>query len=324
MTSPERPGPAGPREREDEAEAARLPAARRPPGEPERPTPAAPAPEAPAAPEAADEREPAADAPPADEPVHPDGGPPDAGAPDPAAATGARLLLAALWPPRATRGQLVAAALLFVLGLGLAIQVRAAGSDDTALRGARPEDLVRILSDLDDRTARLEDEKRQLEAQRTELETSSDQAEEARRQNEERERRLGILAGTVAAEGPGVMLRIGDPLGAVGADMLLDAVQELRAAGAEAIQINEVRIVAETAFTDRNGGVRLDGEPVSAPYVVRAIGRPQDLEPALNIPGGVVQSLENDSASVSVERPERITVDALRRAEQPDYAQSSP
>jgi uncharacterized protein YlxW (UPF0749 family) len=244
--------------------------------------------------------------------------------PPPPAQAGPRALLAALWPPRATRGQLVAAALLFVLGLGLAIQVRAAGSEETALRNARPEDLVRILSDLEDRTARLEDERSGLEEQRTELETSSDQAEEARRQTRERERELGILAGTVAAEGPGITLRISDPLGAVAADMLLDAVQELRAAGAEAIQVNDVRIVAGTSFVDDNGGVRVDGEAVRAPFLIRAIGRPQDLEPALNIPGGVVQSLENEQASVAVERPENVTVDALRSAEQPDYTQSSP
>ncbi|MDT0343830.1 DUF881 domain-containing protein [Streptomyces litchfieldiae] len=247
-------------------------------------------------------------------------------APAPAPAprlTGRRALRAALWPPRAGRGQLVAAVLLFVLGLGLAIQVRATGSEETALRGARQEDLVRILSDLEDRTARLEDEKRALEEQRTELETSSDQAEEARRQTEERERQLGVLAGTVAAEGPGITLRIDDPLGAVEADMLLDAVQELRAAGAETIQINDVRIVADTAFVDDNGGVRIDGRSVRAPFEVAAIGRPQDLEPALNIPGGVVQSLENEQAEVAVERPDNVVVDALRSAEQPDYAQSS-
>ncbi len=183
---------------------------------------------------------------------------------------------------------------------------------------------MRILSDLEDRTARLEEEKRGLEEQRTELETSSDQAEEARRQTEERERQLGVLAGTVAAEGPGITLRIDDPLGAVEADMLLDAVQELRAAGAEAIQINDVRIVAATSFVDDNGGVSVDGERVRAPFLIGAIGRPQDLEPALSIPGGVVQSLENEQAEVSVERPEKVVVDALRSAEQPDYAQSSP
>lgn len=199
--------------------------------------------------------------------------------------TGRRALLAGLWPPRATRGQLVAAVLLFVLGLGLAIQVRAAGSEETALRGARREDLVRILSDLDDRAARLEDERAALEDQRTELETSSDQAEEARRQALERERQLGVLAGTVAAEGPGITLRIDDPWGTVEADMLLDAVQELRAAGAEAIQINDVRIVAGTSFVNDGDEVLIDGRPADAPFLVEAIGRPQDLEPALSIPG---------------------------------------
>jgi uncharacterized protein YlxW (UPF0749 family) len=237
--------------------------------------------------------------------------------------TGRAALKAALWPPRAGRGQLVAAVLLFVLGLGLAIQVRAAGSEESALRGARPEDLIRILSDLEDRGARLEEERARLTEQRAELENSSDQAEEARRQRAERERQLGVLAGTVGAEGPGITLTIEDPAGAVGADMLLDAVQELRAAGAEAIQIGDVRVVAATFFTDEDGGVRVDGRPVSPPFRIRAIGRPQDLEPALNIPGGVVQSLENEGTTVSVARAENVTVDALREAETPDYAQSS-
>lgn len=246
---------------------------------------------------------------------------PAAGAP--ARVTGRQALLAGLWPPRVTRAQLIVAVLLFVLGLGLAIQVRAASSEDEVLRGARPEDLVRILSDLENRTERLEDEKSALEDQRTELENSSDQAEEARRQTQERERELGVLAGTVAAEGPGIQMRVSDPGRVVGADMLLDAVQELRAAGAEAMQINEVRIVAGTAFVDSGGQVTIDGQKVQEPFRIEAIGRPQDLEPALNIPGGVVQSLEKEQAGVTVSRPERVVVDALRSAERPDYAQSS-
>ncbi|MFD0077994.1 DUF881 domain-containing protein [Streptomyces sp. NPDC127166] len=236
--------------------------------------------------------------------------------------SGRRRLAAALWPPRVTRAQLVVALLLFVLGLGLAIQVSST-SENSALRGARQEDLVRILDELDDRTQRLEDEKTRLEKQQSELESSSDQAEEARKQTQEKERQLGILAGTVAAEGPGITLTVGDPTGAVESDMLLDAIQELRAAGAEAIQVNGVRVVADSYFTGSGDDMRIDGTKVAAPYVFKVIGKPEDLEPALNIPGGVVQTLEKEQATATVERSTKIVVDALRPAKRPDYAQSS-
>ncbi|MFF3557511.1 DUF881 domain-containing protein [Streptomyces tsukubensis] len=236
--------------------------------------------------------------------------------------TGRQRLVAGLWPPRITRAQLTVALLLFVLGLGLAIQVRST-SDNSALRGARQEDLVRILDELDSRTERLEDEKRRLEQQRTELETSSDQAEEARRQTRQKEQQLGILAGTVAAQGPGITLTVDDRSGTVEPDMLLDAVQELRAAGAEAIQVNGHRVVADTYFTGSGGNVEVDGEKIDAPYRFEVIGKPQDLEPALNIPGGIVRTLEKEQATATVARSEKIVVDALRPEKQPDYARSS-
>lgn len=199
-------------------------------------------------------------------------------------------------------------------------------NDESRLRGARQEDLVRILDELDSRSQRLLDEKSELEGQRTELENSSDQAEEARRQTEKKTDQLAVLAGSVAAQGPGIALTISDPGGHVRADMLLDTLQELRAAGAEAIQINGVRVVADTFFSDdlKSGGVEIDGRKVRQPYRFKVIGNPQDLEPALNIPGGVVQSFEKEQANVGVVRNEKIIVDALRQVGKPDYARSAP
>ncbi|MEU3661261.1 DUF881 domain-containing protein [Streptomyces sp. NPDC032940] len=237
--------------------------------------------------------------------------------------TGRQRLVKGLWPPRVTRAQLIVALLLFGLGFGLAVQVASNSDSDSALRGARQEDLVRILDELDDRTQRLEDEKQGLEKQRDELENSSDQAEEARKQTLEKERQLGILAGTVAAQGPGITMTIEDTKGTVEADMLLDAIQELRAAGAEAIQVNGVRVVAGTYLSDADKSVSVDGNKINAPYRFQVIGKPQDLEPALNIPGGVVQTLEKEQATVTVERSSKIVVDALRAAKRPDYARSS-
>lgn len=237
--------------------------------------------------------------------------------------TGRQRLVQGLWPPRVSRAQLIVAVLLFGLGFGLAVQVASNSNSDSALRGARQEDLVRILDELDDRTQRLEDEKQGLQKQRDELENSSDQAEEARKQTAEKEKQLGILAGTVAAQGPGITMTIDDTKGTVEADMLLDAVQELRAAGAEAIQVNGVRVVANTYLTDSGKTVSVDGNKINAPYRFKVIGKPQDLEPALNIPGGVVQTLEKEQATVTVGRSSKIVVDALRAAKQPDYARSS-
>ncbi|MFJ4806496.1 DUF881 domain-containing protein [Streptomyces murinus] len=237
--------------------------------------------------------------------------------------TGRQRLVKGLWPPRLTRPQLIVAVLLFGLGFGLAVQVASNSDTDSALRGARQEDLVRILDELDSRTQRLEDERQGLEKQRSELQSSSDQAAEARRQTAEKERQLGILAGTVAAQGPGITMTIEDTKGTVQSDMLLDTIQELRAAGAEAIQVNGVRVVANTYFADAGKSVSVDGNKINAPYRFKVIGKPQDLEPALNIPGGVVQTLEKEQATVSVAQSGKIVVDALRQAKQPDYARSS-
>lgn len=236
--------------------------------------------------------------------------------------TGRQRLLHALWPPRFTRAQLTMAVLLCVLGLALAIQVRS-NSESSVLRGARQEDLVRILDELDNRTKRLEDEKRRLEGQRTELESSSNQAAEARKQTAQKEQQLGVLAGTVAAQGPGIVLTVSDSKGTVEPDSLLDAIQELRAAGAEAIQINDVRVVAGTYFSGGAGKVEIDGKKISQPYKFKVIGKPDDLKPALNIPGGVVQTLQKEQAGVDISRSEKIIVDALRPAKRPDYARSS-
>ncbi|MBM9509141.1 DUF881 domain-containing protein [Actinacidiphila acididurans] len=314
----------------------RPPAAATPEPEPEREpkavaTPesrpaAEPAPEPAAVPEPRPAPEPAA-TPAAKAVSAPEPGPQAPAAPEPAepaaaAPSGRQRLLAGLWPPRLSRAQLTVAVLLFALGLGLAIQVRST-SDNSALRGARQEDLVRILTELDNRGQRLQDEKRGLENQRTQLETSSDQAAEALKQTRQKARELGVLAGTVAAQGPGITLTITDPHGGVEADTLLDTLQELRAAGAEAIQINDVRVVADTYFTQGADGVRIDGHKVTQPYRFKVIGSPQDLEPALNIPGGVVQTLEKQQATADVVRSQKIVVDALRPSEQPDYARSS-
>lgn len=278
--------------------------------EPEQAPGTTPDPEPTPEPESAADPEPAADPDRAPEPEPEPEPQPPAEHPQ-APSDGRKRLRSALWPPRISRGQLVVALLLFALGLGLAIQVRST-NDHSALRGARQEDLVRILDELDSRQQRLQQEKSQLDQSLTQLQTSSNQAKEAQEQTRQKALELGVLAGTVKATGPGIVLTVDDPQGQVKADMLLDTLQELRAAGAEAIQINDVRVVAHTYFTDvPSGGVQIDGKTVAQPYRFTVIGNPQDLTPALNIPGGIVRTLEKEQVATNISEQQKVTVDAL-------------
>ena len=97
---------------------------------------------------------------------------------------------------------------------------------------------------------------------------------------------------------------------------MLDAVQELRGAGAEAMQISGaggqgVRIVAATYFLDASGGITVDGQLLSGPYTLRVIGDPETMRTALHIPGGVVESVGKDGGTVTDEQVNLVEVSAL-------------
>jgi uncharacterized protein YlxW (UPF0749 family) len=106
----------------------------------------------------------------------------------------------------------------------------------------------------------------------------------------------------------------------VSAATLLDTVEELRDAGAEAMQIGDVRVVASTAFVDGDVGVRVDGTEVPRPYVLLVIGDPQTLSAALGIPGGVLEVLKQDGATGTVETQQTVSVSAVRAISAPQYA----
>lgn len=215
--------------------------------------------------------------------------------------------------------------LLGLLGFALVVQLRS-NTSDPELAAARPEDLVRILSDLEAREERLRTEINELEASQRDLASgaSGRQAalEEARRRADE----LGVLAGTLPAEGSGLVVRFAPGGKPIQAEAILDAVQELRGAGAEAMQIagasgSPVRIVASTAFVDVDGGLLVEGQQLTAPYRITVIGDPQTMRTALNIPGGVVESVSQDGGTVIVDEPGTVEVDALHQQQPLRYAQ---
>ena len=107
--------------------------------------------------------------------------------------------------------------------------------------------------------------------------TASSNEAAALKAAQERLAALRILAGTAPAKGPGIRMTIDDPGSKVTAPVMLDALEELRDAGAEAVQINGSRVVASSSFGQAPTGVQVDGSTLHSPYRILAIGNPQTM-----------------------------------------------
>ena len=211
--------------------------------------------------------------------------------------------------------------LLALFGFTLVVQLRS-NDGDQGLATARQEDLVRILSDLEARDSRLQSEISALETSQRQLTSGVAGRQAALAEAEKRADELGLLAGTLPGRGPG--LRI--VMDKVKASAILNAVQELRGAGGEVMQLagldgTAVRVVASSYFVDaEGGGIIADGARLTGPYTLLVIGSPQTMQTALQIPGGVVASVNSGGGSVTMEQRATVEVTAVRKATTLQYA----
>jgi uncharacterized protein YlxW (UPF0749 family) len=246
-----------------------------------------------------------------------------------------RRTVRSLLRPRLRRVDIAVATLLGLLGFAAAVQVRST-QDPGVLASARQEDLVRILDDLTSRSLRLRQEVTTLTDTQARLTSGSGRDQAALAEARRRAQVLGILAGTVPARGPGVLVTVSDPARKITADVLLDALEEMRDSGAEAVQLEgsvdastdaagtgqTVRVVAGTAFVDTGteGEIEVGGTVLRPPYRFAVIGDPATISAALAIPGGVVDNVEQRGGRAVVVRRETVLVGALRALDRPRYA----
>jgi len=231
-----------------------------------------------------------------------------------------RLMLMAR--PRATKANAFAALLAILLGFAVATQVHQ--NQVVGLESLRQSELVTILDNATSLSSRLDENARQLQTTRDELVSGSTGDAAALKAAQERLDALGVLAGTARAHGPGIQMTIGDPSAKVTPSLLLDAIEELRDAGAEAIQVGDVRVVASSSFGQSGSGVEIDGTKLTQPYVILAIGDAQTMSSAMEIPGGLSENVRQLGASITVTQRSDLTVGALHALSEPRYARPVP
>jgi uncharacterized protein YlxW (UPF0749 family) len=224
-----------------------------------------------------------------------------------------------------SRAQASGAVLLAVLGFGATVQVQALNRDDDYSTASRSQ-LIQVLDQLGQKSRVLESDIADKEATRSRLLGSADNTEVAAREAKNRLQTLSILAGTAAARGPGIRLTITvDDANQVGASLIINTLQELRDAGAEAIEINDrVRVVASSYVLDAQGGINVDNVVLPPPYVIEAIGDPDGLATAMGIPGGVEQAVSEKGGKATVDKQETIRITSLHRTTPPRYASPAP
>ncbi|QGQ19326.1 DUF881 domain-containing protein [Cellulomonas sp. JZ18] len=224
--------------------------------------------------------------------------------------------------PRITTGQLLTAALCAMLGLALVVQVRQ--TTDAQLGSLRQDDLVRLLDETTTRADELAREAADLQRERDELLSGSDRQQAALDAARRNAATQGILTGRLPATGPGVRVTLHDADPGIRPATMLHVLEELRNAGAEAIQLNDLRVTASSAFTGTAGAVVLDGVMLSPPYRWLVIGDPDTIATALEIPGGAIAAVRRDGGRGTVERVVRVDVTALRELPDPVHATPVP
>ena len=93
-------------------------------------------------------------------------------------------------------------------------------------------------------------------------------------------------------------------------------------AGAEAVSINDERIVSTTAITCIGNTIKVNNEKVATPFVIKAIGQQDKLYGAMTTQGGYLYNLVNSTGvSVdSIEKSDSITIEGYSGVFSFEYA----
>lgn len=212
---------------------------------------------------------------------------------------------------RRNRNQLTIAAVAFVLGLLVVVQLRAQAAG-SGLGSMSSQDLTVFVANLTSGLNQRRQEIASLERDVAELSANQDRGIVSLDQARLELARIRAYAGLDPVSGPGVTVTVDGPIDGEGVASL---VNELRNAGAEAISIGDVRIVAGTVVTGGSAELSVEGRSLDDPFEVSAIGGPETLTGSLTRTGGVVAQLAATypGVDVTVTPVERLVLPATNR-----------
>lgn len=218
------------------------------------------------------------------------------------------------------QGQTAIAFVCVVLGIMLAVQFRTTQDIKSTVPFQRIEDLSQRLSQTEKERDTLLEEVKNLK------DSASNEVVQKEMQN------IKMGAGIMPVRGKGIIITIDDSkrqsktgenpnLYIIHDDDILKVINELWASGAEAVAINEQRLIANSEIRCAGPTLSVNNTRYSPPYDIRAIGEPKNLENALKMRGGVVETLQFWGIQVTIKQLDDIVVPGYKGTFQFEYAQ---
>lgn len=185
-------------------------------------------------------------------------------------------------------------------------------TDITAIENMREAELRTAISEW---KGKYEDTQKQLETNRKSVKEYQETIEKNGEASELVDKDLAesnMLLGKTDVVGEGVVITLTNtntPDGTITYFHLLELINELRYAGAEAISINDARIVTTTEITQVDNRMQASGQRIASPYVIKAIGNQTYLSSTLSLKdSGFIDRYRASGMDIKLEKGNNIKI----------------
>lgn len=207
---------------------------------------------------------------------------------------------------------------MFFLVMMLTAQMKTVSTTTEIAQGKRETQLIDDLVQMQRKYNDLKEEHNENLKVVEEYKSNSTNNKELIGSMQEQLKQLSIASGTANLIGEGVIVILTDGNKTLNEDLRQDSlvhdsdvltfVNELKAAGAEAISVNGQRIINSSAIRCVGPVIQINYQKVAAPFTIKAIGNAQYLESALNIKNGVADLLREIGVGVKITREKDIKI----------------
>lgn len=207
----------------------------------------------------------------------------------------------------------------FILALALTLQIRTMTLEGSVVSQSFADEelkdnLLQWKEKYEKAVEKLEDSTKELDVIRKSATNNEENAEE----KTAKLKKNNMLLGLTDVKGDGIIIELADGK-VTGATLdasnllihdgnLREIVNELANAGAEAIEINGERIVNSTYIMCAGTVILVNGEKISSPCVIKAIGQQERLYGAVDRAGGILQQLRMNNLSISIKKESNIQI----------------